>query len=241
MFVRLQPRGVLVAFEGIDGAGKTTQVGLLERWLRPTGLEIVRTKEPTNGPWGRKLRASAATGRLAPAEELAAFMEDRRQHVAELLEPGLAAGKVLLVDRYYFSTAAYQGARGADPDALLRLNEAFAPAPDLLVLLRVEPAVGIARIRQRGDVANLFERQEDLARSAAIFDGIARPFLRRVDGHGEPLAIAAELARALFALPQVAELAGGGTAPALAKVAAIALDETMAAGERLAAAERLTP
>jgi dTMP kinase len=175
--------GVLIAIEGIDGAGKTTQAGLIAERLRAAGLEVVRTKEPTDGPWGQRLRASAATGRLSSEEELRAFVEDRREHVANLLRPALAAGQVVIVDRYYFSTAAYQGARGMDPEELLRLNEAFAPEPDLLVLLEVTPAVGVGRIREReAQGGNLFEREEDLGKSAAIFARLAKPYLLRLDG-----------------------------------------------------------
>jgi len=180
--LRLNP-GVLVAIEGIDGAGKTTQAALVAERLRAVGLEVVRTKEPTDGPWGQRLRASAATGRLSSDEELRAFVEDRREHVATLIRPALAAGQVVIVDRYYFSTAAYQGARGMDPAELLRLNEAFAPEPDLLVLLEVAPAVGVARIRDReGKGGNLFEREEDLGKSAAIFAGLEKSYLLRLDG-----------------------------------------------------------
>jgi dTMP kinase len=203
---RLQPSGILVVFEGIDGAGKTTQAGLLEERLRPLDVEIVRTKEPTNGVWGRRLRASASTGRLAPADELHAFLEDRKEHVATLIRPSLAAGKVVIVDRYYFSTAAYQGARGADPDELIRINEEFAPKPDLLVLLAVTPGLGIARIQQRGDAGNLFEREEDLARSAAIFGRLDAPYLLRLDGSQAVQPIAEQIEAAVMALPAMAAL-----------------------------------
>ena len=208
MSVRLQPSGILVVFEGIDGAGKTTQAALLADRLRPLGVEVVRTKEPTNGPWGQRLRASASTGRLAPADELHAFLEDRREHVATLIRPALDAGKVVIVDRYYFSTAAYQGARGADPDELIRINEAFAPKPDLLVLLTVTPPVGLTRIEQRGDVGNLFEREDDLAKSAAIFARLAAPYLLRLDGNRAVQPLADEIAGAVMALPAMAALAG---------------------------------
>src|ERR1700760_2647970 len=130
MSTLLKPAGLLVVFEGTDGAGRTTQAGLLEDWLAPTGVEVVRTKEPTNGPWGRRVRESATTGRLSPDEELHAFLEDRKEHVPQLIKPAIAKGQIVIVDRYYFSTAAYQGARGRDPVELLRINEAFAPKPD---------------------------------------------------------------------------------------------------------------
>jgi dTMP kinase len=163
------PGGLLVAVEGIDGAGKSTQVRALGERLRGAGLEVVQTHEPTGGKWGQLLRASAQTGRFSPEEELNLFLEDRKEHVEALLRPSLAAGKVVLVDRYYFSTAAYQGPRGFDVAELLRRNEAFAPRPDLLVLLELEPKEGLGRVGARGDKANAFEREESLAQSAQVF------------------------------------------------------------------------
>src|SRR3990167_4813314 len=179
----LSPRGLLIVFEGIDGAGKTTQARSLARQLRQMGVEVVESKEPRNGPGGQKLRQSGETGRLEPEEELELFVKDRREHVRDLIEPGLAAGKGVIVDRYYFSTAAYQGARGMDYEEILRINQAFAPAPDLVFILRVEPSVGRTRIAARGDRANLFEGESALAASAAIFDCIKGPFVRVLDGN----------------------------------------------------------
>jgi dTMP kinase len=97
--------GLLVAIEGIDGAGKTTQAALLERFLKRRGLEVVRTKEPTTGPWGMKVRNSKFTARLSEAEELECFLADRREHVAQLINPALGRGRggnrrpLLLLDR----------------------------------------------------------------------------------------------------------------------------------------------
>jgi dTMP kinase len=179
----LLTRGVLIAFEGIDGAGKTTQASLLARHCREMGLEVVESKEPTNGQWGRKVRNSAETGRLSPEDELELFIADRREHVQTLVGPALDARKVVIVDRYYFSTAAYQGARGMDPEEILALNEQFAPQPDILFLLTIDPSLGRARIASRGDRANLFEGERELAASAEIFDRISRGYLRRLNGH----------------------------------------------------------
>ncbi len=173
-------RGLLVAFEGIDGAGKTTQVARVAEALRTAGREVVVTHEPTDGPWGRRLRASASTGRLSPVEELEAFIADRQEHVETLLRPSVDAGRVVLVDRYYFSSMAYQGARGLDVDEIRRRNEAIAPRPDLLVILTLDPKDGVARVNHRGQ-SNLFEREEDLRRSAAIFAAITDPTPLRLD------------------------------------------------------------
>jgi dTMP kinase len=177
------PGGLLIAFEGIDGAGKTTQANWLAAGLRQMGYEVVESKEPTNGHVGTELRRSASTGRLAPQRELELFMLDRQEHVRNLIEPALAEGKIVIVDRYYFSTAAYQGARGMDFKDILLRNEAFAPQPDLLFILEVAPAVGRQRIADRGDRANLFEGEEALAASAAIFASIERPYAHHLDGN----------------------------------------------------------
>lgn len=179
----MSPRkGTLIALEGIDGAGKTTQAGRLESALKSGRVDVMRSKEPTDGQWGRKLRESAASGRLTIEEELDLFLRDRREHVDTLIHPALDAGRVVIVDRYYFSTVAYQGARGLDPAELLARNEAFAPRPDLLVLLDVDPRVGLDRIRMRGDKANAFEDEENLQRVAGVFRGMDFPFLMRIDG-----------------------------------------------------------
>lgn len=154
--------------EGIDGAGKTTQIRLLEQRLASAPVPHITTKEPTNGIWGVKIRESAQSGRMTLEEELAAFISDRRAHVRDLINPALQEGKVVLVDRYYLSTVAYQGARGGDPDDLLKVNS-FAPSPDVLIVLDVDPLTGLRRIRERGDLADLFEKEEELALARNIF------------------------------------------------------------------------
>jgi dTMP kinase len=161
-------RGLLIAIEGIDGAGKTTQARELAAALTRAGVPYITTKEPTGGPWGAKIRSSAQTGRLPIEEELAAFLADRREHVEQLINPALTAGTTVIIDRYYPSTVAYQGARGLDPDELLRIN-AFAPKPDVLLILDVPPQVGLGRVRSRGDVADLFEKEDELTRAREIF------------------------------------------------------------------------
>jgi dTMP kinase len=110
-------RGVLVALEGIDGAGKSTQVTHLTGIFRARGYAVASLREPTVSPWGRRLREAMAMGRrvLAPSQELDLFLQDRRYDVAVHLRPALAACQLVLMDRYYFSTMAYQGALGIDP------------------------------------------------------------------------------------------------------------------------------
>ena len=178
-------RGLFIVIEGIDGTGKSTQAARLSEWFRERGREVVLSREPTAGPWGRKVRESAATGRLSPEDELEYFLNDRRQHVDELIGPSLAAGKVVILDRYYFSTMAYQGARGFDPLEIRRKNEAFAPQPDLLLILDLEVDAALERIGARGDTANEFEQRENLERCQEIFMSLCgEGFVRVVDSQG---------------------------------------------------------
>jgi dTMP kinase len=177
--------GFLIAIEGIDGAGKSTLADLVQQSLQARKFCVVRTKEPTTGHWGQMLRDSASTGRLSLEEEVETFVKDRKEHVETVINPALRAGHVVIVDRYYFSTMAYQGARGMDPEELMRRNELFAPEPDLLVLLDVDPKLGLTRIKTRGDRANQFERTSNLKKARAIFNGIKKPYLYRLDGTQE--------------------------------------------------------
>lgn len=196
------PGGLLVAIEGIDGAGKSTLARSLAASLRARGLACVLSKEPTAGPWGQQLRASAATGRLGAARELELLMLDRQEHVAQLIAPALARSEVVILDRYYFSNIAYQGAEGLDPADIQQRNEAFAPVPDLLLLLDADPAVGLARIAARGDVANAFETVENLRRCRAIFLTTPAPSRVVID--------ARQSADAVFAMAELALLAASG-------------------------------
>ena len=176
---------MLIVIEGIDGTGKSSHARRLADWFASHGREVVLSREPTDGPWGRKLRESAATGRLAPDEELQYFLNDRRQHVDEKILPALAAGKVVVLDRYYFSTMAYQGARGFDPAEIRRSNESFAPVPDLLLILDLDVDRAHARIGHRGDSTNEFERREALERCREIFLSLRdEPFVRVIDSSG---------------------------------------------------------
>ncbi|MEK0451860.1 MAG: hypothetical protein RL088_4128, partial [Verrucomicrobiota bacterium] len=125
--------------EGIDGAGKSTVIRRMLAYLAEAGRECVTSFEPTRGPWGMKLRQSMIEGRLSLEEELELFLKDRAEHVENLILPALRQGKVVILDRYYISTAAYQGARGVSPEWVLMTNEQFAPKPDLVLLLDFDP------------------------------------------------------------------------------------------------------
>jgi dTMP kinase len=187
--------GTLIAFEGIDGCGKSTQARRLERALAAAGHATLLTREPSDGPFGQRIRELARAGRrVAPEEELLVFTEDRRSHVAEVIAPALAEGRVVVTDRYYLSTVAYQGARGLDPEAILEASEREFPAPDLALVLELDPATALARVRGRADGAlTAFEREEELAAVRHIFRSIDRPYVERVDATADEDAVHARV------------------------------------------------
>ncbi len=163
------PGGLLIAVEGIDGAGKTTVSATLAQWCGERGLLCALSKEPTSLEWGRKLRESAASGRLTLAQELDLFHKDREQHSHDSIVPALEEDAIMILDRYYWSTAAYQGARGADLKEVLDFNESNFPIPDLVLLLDLPVEEGQKRIRVRGDQPNSFEEGEALKKCRDIF------------------------------------------------------------------------
>lgn len=178
-----QNKGILVIIEGIDGVGKSTLAKRLANRLSDIGKDVVATFEPTNGQYGKQLRQSfTGEKRLTLAQELELFMLDRKEHVEQVFLPSLAQGKVIVCDRYYFSTMAYQGARGADFREIQRQNEAFAPVPDLLLIPVLPVRDALERIRLlRGEKPNNFEGFGYLEAVSRIFDTITGDYVFRLD------------------------------------------------------------
>jgi dTMP kinase len=192
--------GSLLVFEGLDGSGKTTQRTRLGSRLRAAGRDVLETAEPyEGGTWGPKIRAMARAGEALPAaEELRWFLEQRREHVRERIAPALAAGRVVLCDRYFLSTAAYQGARGLDAEAILAAGEREFPLPDLVLLLEMEAAQALERVAARaGPREPVFERLEFLERVAENFGRLERPYLVRIDADRPPDAVEADVLAAV--------------------------------------------
>jgi len=180
---RLIEGGLFIVFEGIDGTGKSTQLHLLAEKLSQQGYAVVATREPTDGPYGQKIRELFVDrGAVTHEEELELFIADREQHVQEVIKPALKDGCIVICDRYYLSTIAYQGANGLDPDVIMQKNEKF-PAPDLAIILEIEPARGIHRIQNnRNEHPNSFEAEENLLKVAAIFSSLQHDYIRRING-----------------------------------------------------------
>jgi dTMP kinase len=149
-------KGVLISFEGTEGCGKTTQIALLVERLAALGRVVRLVREPGGTPIGEEIRYtlkhSASNHAMMPEAELLMMNASRAQLVREILRPALAAGEVVLCDRYYDSTMAYQG-YGRELDLqLVRAVIAFAVGdtrPDLTLLLQVPPEVSAARLASR--------------------------------------------------------------------------------------------
>lgn len=148
--------GLFAVFEGVDGSGKSTQAARLAGWLERAGHQALLTREPGATPLGAALRELLLAGRVevAPRAELLLYAADRAQHVADVIEPALRAGRVVVSDRFADSTVAYQGAGRGLPveevEAVARLA-AGGLVPDLTVLLDLDPELAAGRLAGPGD------------------------------------------------------------------------------------------
>ena len=200
-------RGLLVVLEGIDGAGKSTQIRRLQLLAQALGFECVASREPTYGQYGKRLRDSAASGRLSRHEEHQLLLLDRREHLETLVQPALARGAVVLLDRYYFSSIAYQAGPGLSAERIRADNEAFAPPPDLLLILDLPVELGLARIGARGDRPNAFEAVATLQHCREVYAGFAgEPYAKLIDASGDADGVTAQASVALLRTLQAKRL-----------------------------------
>ncbi|MGJ3192585.1 dTMP kinase [Paenarthrobacter sp. FR1] len=152
----IQSQGLFIAFEGGDGAGKSTQAARLSQTLESRGISVLRTREPGGTPIGEKLRSLVLDhghGTIDARTEALMFAAARAAHATQVIRPALADGTVVITDRYIDSSVAYQGAgRGLGAEGVLTLNEWATEGlhPDLTVLLDVDPSHGRQR-RTAGD------------------------------------------------------------------------------------------
>jgi dTMP kinase len=192
-------RGFLFVFEGIDGTGKTTQALRLVEELNSAGHDAVYFREPSDSRWGLKIREKAVRAdSLTPFEELELFLKDRRENVRKNLEPSVAGGRTVVLDRYYFSTMAYQGAKGIPVEKIKEANEAFAVPPDLVFIFDLKPSEGLSRIGTRGPVNVLFEREDYLKKVREIFLSLKGEMFIRIDASLSLDDISATIRRKVF-------------------------------------------
>jgi len=202
--------GLFIVLEGIDGSGSTTHSKLLSKAIKSRGLEVVLTCEPSSGPIGalirqvlsRRLFVPDATGpRNFDWSTMALlFAADRMDHLDSTVAPALRAGSVVVSDRYYLSSLAYQSAtahNGAESIPWIREINAHALRPDLTIVLDVPAEVAEERRRTRGGVEEMFEARELQARLATIYarahELVPNDRVLHVSGVGELQQVAARI------------------------------------------------
>jgi dTMP kinase len=173
-------RGFFLTFEGLDGSGKTTQIGKLTGWLQSRGYPLTVTRQPGGTRIGdriRQLLLDSRTENLAARAELGLMFSDRAQAISEVISPALEAGHVVLCDRYTDSTEAYQGGgRQLGSDVVLKLHEVICGGlqPDLTILLLPDFDASLARARRRND------RMKKSGTDESRFEREDEAFYRRV-------------------------------------------------------------
>jgi len=157
--------GKFIVIEGLDGSGQTTQATLLKSFLEGNGYKVVLTKEPTmESEAGKKIRAILdEKEKIEPDKLQELFTQDRKDHLENVVIPALKEGRIVISDRYCFSTFAFGASDGLSLEQLISLNEQFL-LPDVTIILKVSPSVCIERIEKRGEHKTLFEKEKKLAR-----------------------------------------------------------------------------
>ncbi|GCE46585.1 dTMP kinase [Thermosporothrix hazakensis] len=185
-------KGLFISFEGLDGAGKTTQLQLLHHWLEQRGVDFLRTREPGGTPLGveiRRLLLERADLHVTPLAEAFLFQADRAQHFATVIVPALDAGKLVLTDRCFDSSMVYQGAaRGLGTDLIRRLSllAMGGRVPDLTILLDLDPAKVHSRTAEGKDRAHRthFDQAEE-----AFHRTLRSAFLALAQAHPERIKV----------------------------------------------------
>ncbi|HOO71082.1 MAG TPA: dTMP kinase [Spirochaetota bacterium] len=177
---------LFILFEGIDGSGKTTQADMLARHLESMSFRVTRLAEPTQGEWGRKIRGMLKGGIAPdPEEQLRLFLMDRQDDVESNLNPAFQRGDIVVMDRYYYSNAAYQGAAGIDPQLIIDENrKRNFPEPDRIYFIDIPADVAMKRIMLRSGGKNfeLFEKKAFLESVREIFLSILKSRAVIIDG-----------------------------------------------------------
>jgi dTMP kinase len=215
-----------ITFDGIEGCGKTTQMGLAEAWLRERGAPVLATAEPGGTPLGRKIREillNRGAWAIGAEAELLLFAAARAQHVREAILPALERGEWVLCDRFADATLAYQGfGRGLDAGFIRTLNAFSAQAlkPEMTLLFDLPVEAGLARAKKRTagvrpEAAEDRFEQEERAFHRRIREGYlslaaAEPErFRIIDGAESVEIVHREVCRCLEALPQIPFREGG--------------------------------
>lgn len=174
----MNKEGKFIVFEGIDGSGKTTQSKMLVDYLNNNGEKSIWTKEQTGGLVGRLIEDVLTKKEVLDSMALqVCFVADRVDHLNSFVKPETEKGKIVISDRYYWSTAAYGYLSGSEKmELLLEINQKLCPEPDLFVLVDIEPKIAIERMNLGRGSLSIFEKQEKLEKIREAYLSLAERF-----------------------------------------------------------------
>lgn len=169
--------GKLIAVEGLDGSGQSTQAELLRKFLVKQGNKVLKTKEPTpDSEPGREIRKILNQKEKASAKQLQQlFAQDRKWHLKNIIIPALKQGKIVISDRYFFSCFAFGAASGLDLSWLIKINSQFL-MPDLTIFLEVSPGACIERIAREREQRTIFEKKKKLKKAGEVYKTLTEKF-----------------------------------------------------------------
>ena len=159
-------KGFMVVFDGSNGAGKTTVINQVEKYIASKGLDVVLTREPGGTPIGEKIREiilDPTTPEMFDMTELMLFGAGRAQHIQEKITPSLHAGKIVISDRFDAATFSFQHyARGIDLDSIMKINDLALNGfqPDMNIILDLDPVEGLKRVKSRGEGLDRLEDEK---------------------------------------------------------------------------------
>ena len=174
-------KGKLIVIEGIDGSGKSTCAKNLAEKLNSINIKTIYTFEPTHSHYGAKLRDGMLSEDLDAEEELLLFVKDRKEHIEYMIKPALEEGYFIILDRYFYSSIAYQGAKGIDINRIMNLHKDFIVKPDIVFIFHLPIDIALNRIISKRGIADRFENETYLKKVDKIFHSFNEPFIYHID------------------------------------------------------------
>ena len=174
-------KGKLIVIEGIDGSGKSTCAKNLAEKLNSINIKTIYTFEPTHSHYGAKLREGMLSEDLDTEEELLLFVKDRKEHIEYMIKPALEEGYFIILDRYFYSSIAYQGAKGIDINRIINMHKDFIIKPDIVFIFHLPIDIALNRIISKRGIADRFENETYLKKVDKIFHSFNEPFIYHID------------------------------------------------------------
>lgn len=174
-------KGKLIVIEGIDGSGKSTCAKNLAEKLNSINIKTIYTFEPTHSHYGAKLRDGMLSEDLDAEEELLLFVKDRKEHIEYMIKPALEEGYFIILDRYFYSSIAYQGAKGIDINLIINMHKDFIIKPDIVFIFHLPIDIALNRIISKRGIADRFENETYLKKVDKIFHSFNEPFIYHID------------------------------------------------------------